>query len=56
MRGFIENFGNLPDPRIERTKKHKLIEILFITMPAVICGCDEWVEIELYAQKRPMAA
>ena len=52
MTGFIEQFGNIPDPRIDRTKKHKLIDILFITIAAIICGCDEWEEIELYGQKK----
>ena len=46
MTGFIEQFGDIPDPRIDRTKKHKLIDILFITMAAILCGCDEWEEIQ----------
>ena len=52
MTSFLTHFGGIADPRIERTKKHKLIDILFITMAAVICGCDEWEEIELYGQKK----
>ena len=54
MTSFIEQFGDVPDPRVDRTKKHKLIDILFITMAAVICGCDEWEEIELYGQKKEL--
>jgi hypothetical protein len=52
MQSFTEHFSCISDPRIERTKKHKLIDILFITMAAVICGCGEWEEIELYADKK----
>lgn len=52
MKNFIDQFGDIPDPRIDRTKKHKLIDILFITMAAVICGCDEWEEIESYGEKK----
>ena len=52
MQGFIEQFGDIPDPRIERTKKHKLIDILFITLSAVLCGCDEWEEIQSYGEKK----
>jgi predicted transposase YbfD/YdcC len=52
MNNFIEYFGDIPDPRVDRTKKHKLIDILFITMAAVLCGCDEWEEIESYAEKK----
>jgi predicted transposase YbfD/YdcC len=52
MQSFTEHFSGITDPRIERTKKHKLIDILFLTIAAVICGCDEWEEIELYAEKK----
>jgi hypothetical protein len=52
MTGFIEQFGDIPDLRIDRTKKHKLIDILFITIAAVICSCDEWEEIESMEKKR----
>jgi predicted transposase YbfD/YdcC len=52
MTGFIEQFGSIPDPRIDRTKKHKLIDILFITIAAILCGCDEWEEIQSYGEKK----
>lgn len=52
MTGFIEQFGDIPDPRIDRTKKHKLIDILFITVAAIICGCDEWEETQPYEEKK----
>jgi len=38
----------MEDPRIDRTKRHKLIDILTIAICAVICGADSWVAIELY--------
>jgi predicted transposase YbfD/YdcC len=46
MAGLIEHFASLPDPRIERCKKHNLIDIIFITITAVICGADDWEDIE----------
>ncbi len=52
MQSFKEHFSSIADPRVDRTKKHKLIDILFITIAAVLCGCDEWEEIELYAEKK----
>lgn len=52
MQGFIQHFGDIPDPRVERTKKHKLIDILFITLAAVLCGCDEWEEIQAYGERK----
>ena len=52
MSSFIEFFDSLPDPRVERTRKHKLIDILVITIAAVLSGCDDWNEIELYGNSK----
>ncbi len=49
---FNEHFGDLPDPRIERTKRHKLIDIVVIAICAVICGADDWVEVELFGESK----
>ena len=46
MAGIMEYFGKIPDPRIDRKKLHKLTDIIFITIGAVICGCDTWEDIE----------
>jgi predicted transposase YbfD/YdcC len=37
--------GSIPDPRIERTKQHLLIDILVIAVCAVLAGADDWVAI-----------
>jgi len=42
----IEHFGALEDPRIERTKLHLLIDIVTISICAVICGADGPSDIE----------
>lgn len=47
-----EYFGELEDPRIERSKLHKLIDIITITICAVISGADSWVDIELYGKTK----
>lgn len=52
MSSFFEHFDALPDPRVERTKLHKLSDILFITIAAVLSGCNDWNEIELYGQTK----
>jgi predicted transposase YbfD/YdcC len=52
MSSFFEHFETLPDPRIDRTKRHNLSDILFITIAAVLSGCDDWNEIELYGQTK----
>jgi predicted transposase YbfD/YdcC len=49
---LMEHFSDLEDPRIERTKLHKLIDIVTIAVCAVICGADSWVEIEIYGKSK----
>lgn len=39
---FMTIFRELEDPRIEGRSSHKLIDILTITLCAVICGADSW--------------
>jgi len=47
----IENyFGQIEDPRIERSKRHKLIDIISISILAVICGAEGWVDIENFGK------
>ena len=46
------HFSQLPDPRIDRQKRHSLHDIMVITICAVICGADNWVAIELFAKAR----
>jgi predicted transposase YbfD/YdcC len=40
------------DPRIDRTKRHKLIDILIIAILAVICGADSWVDVEMFGNSK----
>lgn len=47
-----KHFANLEDPRIDRTKRHKLFDILVIAICAVICGADNWEEVELFGQSK----
>jgi predicted transposase YbfD/YdcC len=37
---------------MDRTKLHSLSDILVITICAVICGADEWTEIELFGKSK----
>lgn len=39
-RGLLRAFSELKDPRVNRTKKHSLLDILTIAICAVICGAD----------------
>lgn len=48
MANVLGFFDNLVAPRIERTKLHSLKDILALTICAVLSGCNDWEEIELY--------
>jgi hypothetical protein len=37
---FIEHFSDLKDPRDDKTKKHELMDILFLVIAAVIGGAE----------------
>lgn len=43
---FVECFAPLEDPRIERTKKHLLLDIIALALCGVISGAQNWEEIE----------
>jgi predicted transposase YbfD/YdcC len=45
---FFECFSVLEDKREQGKVRHKLIDIIFIVVSAVICGCNEWKEINLW--------
>jgi predicted transposase YbfD/YdcC len=45
-------FATLEDPRVERTKLHQLLDIITIAICAVICGADDWSEIELFGHAK----
>lgn len=47
-----EHFSNLEDPRIERKKLHSLLNIIVIAICGVICGAENWVDIEMYGNKK----
>lgn len=47
---MISFFDSLTDPRLERTKLHSLKDIIGITICAVLSGCDDWEEIEMYGR------
>ena len=49
---IADHFSELEDPRIERTKRHKLIDIITITICAVISNADGWTEIERYGKSK----
>lgn len=49
---ILDSFSDLEDPRSNHTRLHKLIDIIVIPICAVICGADNWVEIEAYGNAK----
>jgi predicted transposase YbfD/YdcC len=43
---FLKHFNSITDPRIERCKKHNLMDILLLAISAVISGSEGWEDIE----------
>lgn len=49
---LVALFSDLPDPRVARTRRHTLGEVLVIGVLAVLGGCDGWDDIEDWADLR----
>jgi len=45
-----ECFSDLPDPRVQGRCDHKLIDMIIITVCAVICGADSWSGVETFGK------
>jgi len=43
---LIEHFKDLPDPRINRTKDHALIDVLVIAVCTLLCGGESFNDME----------
>lgn len=51
-RNLLIYLAQVNDPRSERNQEHPFISILAIAIYAVICGADNWVEIEGYGKAK----
>ena len=49
---LTERFSKLKDPRVDRTKRHKLIDVVVIAICAVIGGADTWADMELFGKSK----
>lgn len=49
---FLIHFGQLDDPRLERKKRHNLVDIVAITIGAVIAGADGWTDVALFGRSK----
>ncbi len=49
---FLDCFGRIEDPRMDRQKKHKLLDIIGIAVCAAIAGVDGWAGVELFGKSK----
>lgn len=52
LEAIEEHFSKVTDPRKDRTKEHKLIDIIAIAICAVICGAEGWTDIENFGKSK----
>jgi hypothetical protein len=46
---LIQAFSILPDPRTGPAQRHDLKEMIVMTLSAVLCGADNWVDVAEWA-------
>jgi predicted transposase YbfD/YdcC len=49
---IVGHFQDLKDPRIERTKRHLLLDIIVLSICAVISGAEGWEDIAEYGRQK----
>lgn len=49
---LMEHLRQVPDPRMQRTQRHELLDILAISLCAVIGGADHWTEVVEFGQSK----
>lgn len=49
---IIDAFADLPDPRLDRTRLHSLSDVIVLTLCGVLCGVDNWVELERFCRAK----
>lgn len=49
---LLSYFEGLKDPRMDRTQKHPMESLVFISVAAITCGADTWDEIEEFGEAK----
>jgi predicted transposase YbfD/YdcC len=49
-KSLVECFSTITDPRMDRRKRHNLIDILAIAVSAIICGAEHWTEVASFGE------
>lgn len=49
---FLKCFGRVEDPRVNRQRRHNLLDIIAVAVCAVIGGADSWVDVALFGRSK----
>ncbi|MHB8765465.1 MAG: ISAs1 family transposase [Deferrisomatales bacterium] len=49
---FAHHFAAIEDFRVDRNKRHLLLELIIIALCAVLCGADGWVEVAQFGRAK----
>ncbi len=49
---LVNHFSDIEDPRVEARSCHKLVDIIVVTICAVICGAESWYDVEEYGARK----
>lgn len=47
---LLTHFSTLPDPRVDRTKRYPLMEIILLVISATVSGCEGWKQIKDFGE------
>jgi predicted transposase YbfD/YdcC len=48
MSSLVDSFSEVTDPRVNRLRRHRLIDIVVIAVLAVMCNADTWKDINIW--------
>lgn len=52
LKATYKHFENITDPRVNRGQNYPLIELIFVTLCATLCGANGWVDVERYGKAK----
>ncbi|PYG52835.1 DDE family transposase [Rhizobium sp. UGM030330-04] len=52
MTDLREHFSTLEDPRIDRNKRHELLDIVLVVICGMLSGADGWEAIEEFGKEK----
>lgn len=52
LTAVFTTFEDLTDPRVERTRRHELFDLVVVALCGTIAGADTWADIERFGKER----